>query len=290
MVREVVLVSSSPRRSELLRRIVPFFKVVKPNFDDESHSSSPIDNAIKKLGSVERREGTIYISADTAVIVDGMILGKPNDREDARRMLNLLSGRWHIVETAVVVSLNDLTLKEVVRSEVRFRELMEDEIEFYLDTDEPYDKAGAYGIQGFAEVFVSELRGSYSNVVGLPLEATYRLLRKVGYRPFRYTTLGEFADIVRSKNAGPFMLTFDIMFSDWDRYVYFKEGNFVSVESFCEYMGIPLEDVIVFEYYDSAQALKITVKRNPPSGSIYDDDIYGATSYVKLLKYPIPLV
>lgn len=290
MVREIVLVSSSPRRIELLKRIVSFFKVVKPAFDDESQSSFPLENAIRKLNSVEKKEGIIYISADTAVIVDGVILGKPADREDAKRMLKLLSGKWHTVETAVVVSLDDLILEEVVRSEVRFRELMEDEIDFYLGTDEPYDKAGAYGIQGFAEVFVSELKGSYSNVVGLPLEATYRLLRKVGYRPVRYTTLGEFADIVRSKNAGPFMMTFDIMFADRDRYNYFKKGKFISRESFCEYMRIPLEDVIVFEYYDSAQALKITVKRDPPSGSIYDDDIYGATGYVRLLSYPIPLV
>ncbi|MGB9667362.1 MAG: Maf family nucleotide pyrophosphatase, partial [Thermosulfidibacteraceae bacterium] len=266
---KVVLVSASPRRVELLKRIVPSFQTLKPLFSDEgARFTSTLDMALKKIQSVDRERDTIYIAADTAVIVDDRILGKPRDRESARSMLKILSGRTHIVETSVVVFLNGTVDSAIVRSEVKFKVLEDDEIEFYLDTGEPYDKAGAYGIQGFAEVFVEEMRGSYSNVVGLPLCETYGLLRRLGYRPIRCVTLGEFADIVRSKNAGPFLLTYDIMFKDRARYEFFKSKNFIDRSSFARFMNIREDDIVVFEYYDSAQALKITVRRDPPSGSL----------------------
>lgn len=289
-MREIVLVSSSPRRRELLKRIVPFFDVINPVVSDENlDTSDPIKRALKKMEGIRLDKEKIYLSFDTIVVVDSHILGKPRDREAAFKYLKMLSGRWHSVFTGVVALKDGILKTELVKSDVKFRELGIDEIEFYLDTGEPFDKAGGYGIQGFAEAFVEEIRGSYSNIVGLPIAETYAVLRRLGYKLKRYVSLKEFADVVRSKNAGPFLITVDIMFDDDRKYSYFKKNKILTVENFAMYMGINKHEITVFEYYDQAKALKITFRRTYTSGSVMDDDVYGATFYVKLLDFPVPV-
>ena len=119
------------------------------------------------------------LAADTVVALDGRILAKAEDPDDAVRMIRELSGRWHAVHTAVVLR-GERTLSDLVTTEVRFRDLSDAEIRRYVDTREPMDKAGAYGIQGEGGALVAEVRGSYTNVVGLPLEETLRLLQLMG--------------------------------------------------------------------------------------------------------------
>ena len=121
------------------------------------------------------------LAADTEVAVDGAIFGKPADAQDATRMLSRLSGRTHEVLTAVALRWQDELLVEVSRSQVTFRTLSADEIERYVGSGEPFDKAGAYAIQGRAAAFVSRLEGSYSGVVGLPLYETAELLARIGF-------------------------------------------------------------------------------------------------------------
>jgi septum formation protein len=181
----LVLASASPRRRELLAQLgVPFDVVVsdvpetpRPGECAEAFARRA---ARDKAAEVARcRPETLVLAADTVVVVDGVILGKPRDRADARRMLEALSGRSHEVLTAVALigpghDARDL----VVRSTVEFRPLAAPEIERYLDSAEPYDKAGGYAIQGAAQRFVLSVCGSYTNVVGLPVDEVRELLRR----------------------------------------------------------------------------------------------------------------
>jgi len=121
----------------------------------------------------------LVLGADTSVVLDGAIMGKPRDRGDARAMLQRLSGHQHEVMTGVALAGPTAVRERVVTTRVVFRRLAEDEIDAYLDSGEPYDKAGGYGIQGLGGVFVTSLVGSYSAVVGLPLDATADLLAQV---------------------------------------------------------------------------------------------------------------
>ena len=128
-------------------------------------------------------EDEIVLAADTIVVLDGELLGKPRDADDARAMLERLSDRWHEVLTGVAVHrpARDLRLSDLSRTRVRFAPLSAEEIAWYVDSGEPLDKAGAYGIQGLGALFVDSVEGNYSNVVGLPLPLTYRLLREAGF-------------------------------------------------------------------------------------------------------------
>ena len=125
--------------------------------------------------------GELVLAADTTVVVDGGILGKPLDDEDARRMLRLLSGREHSVLTGVALRGPSGSAAEVDETLVRFAPLSEAEIDWYVATGEPRDKAGAYAIQGLGSLFVEAVGGSWSNVVGLPIPRTYRLFARLGY-------------------------------------------------------------------------------------------------------------
>jgi septum formation protein len=129
--------------------------------------------------------GELVLAADTTVVVDGEILGKPRDDDDARRMLRLLSGREHSVLTGIALG----KAAEVDETLVRFAPLSEAEIDWYVATGEPRDKAGAYAIQGLGSLFVESVEGSYSNVVGLPIPRMYRLFARLGYdlKDFRST-------------------------------------------------------------------------------------------------------
>ena len=182
----VVLASASPRRAELLRQLGVSFNVVAADIDEtlmphESPRQYVSRLAEEKASTVARgfREEAVVLGADTVVVNRGDILGKPRGSAHAKEMLRSLSGSNHEVLTgiALVRAASDLLCKTlVVTTEVRFRVVSEEEIARYVATGEPLDKAGAYGIQGLAGVFVESINGSYSNVVGLPLTETYQLL------------------------------------------------------------------------------------------------------------------
>mgnify|MGYP006177931117 FL=1 len=179
------LASGSPRRRELLTQIaVPFLTQIAPIDENALPGESPIAY-VERLARAKAQAGlaalsdtadAVVLGADTAVVLDGRILGKPADRDDALATLSALSGRSHQVLTAVALVSRERLESRVVTSQVTFRALSQAEIEAYWASGEPQDKAGCYGIQGLAAVFVSQLQGSYSAVVGLPLCETAALL------------------------------------------------------------------------------------------------------------------
>ena len=179
------LASGSPRRRELLTQIaVPFLTQIAPIDENALPGESPIAY-VERLARAKAQAGlaalaetadVVVLGADTAVVLDGRILGKPVDRDDALATLNALSGRSHQVLTAVALVSRERLESRVVTSQVTFRPLSQAEIEAYWASGEPQDKAGCYGIQGLAAVFVRQLLGSYSAVVGLPLCETAALL------------------------------------------------------------------------------------------------------------------
>ena len=179
------LASGSPRRRELLTQIaVPFLTQIAPIDENALPGESPIayverlalSKAQAGLAALTDTADAVVLGADTAVVLDGRILGKPTDRADALATLSDLSGRTHEVLTAVALVSRERQASRVVTSQVTFRPLTQAEIEAYWASGEPQDKAGCYGIQGLAAVFVSQLQGSYSAVVGLPLCETAALL------------------------------------------------------------------------------------------------------------------
>lgn len=189
IVSKIVLASTSPRRAELLKQIGVEFELASGNVQERPHPDEAPADYITRLARAkviavagERQTGLI-IGADTVVVLDGQLLGKPNDEADAERMLRSLSGRWHAVMTGV--ALYDVATGQEVadfdKTLVRFARISNQEIEWYVKTGEPMDKAGAYGIQGLGGLFVDEIAGNYYNVVGLPLPLVYRLARRLGY-------------------------------------------------------------------------------------------------------------
>ncbi len=179
-----MLASRSPRRRTLLESVGLSFEIEAADIDETPlPGEPPIPYGLRVAEAKSRAvaaKGRAVLAADTVVALDGRILAKAEDAEDAARMLRALSGRWHTVHTAVVLARGPDTLFELVSSEVRFRALSDPEIARYLASGEPMDKAGAYGIQGEGGALVAEVRGSYTNVVGLPLEETLRLLALMG--------------------------------------------------------------------------------------------------------------
>ena len=180
----LILASASPRRAELLAAAGFAFEVAPQDVDEtprngESAEAYVLRIAWEKVHSARRKSGAVVIGADTAVVVDDVILGKPASREAAAGMLKRLSGRSHEVLTGVAVGGRE-EVGEVARTAVRFLPLTEAEIAWYVASGEPLDKAGGYAIQGLASRFVERIDGSYSNVVGLPMALVYRLLRQLG--------------------------------------------------------------------------------------------------------------
>jgi len=183
---KIVLASSSPRRRALLSDLRLVFAVEPAAFDEASVPVTAPEEWVKALADgkaldvARRHPEALVIGADTIVVIDGQILGKPKDQADARRMLKLLSGRTHRVFTGV--SLRHLSsgrrLVEVEATDVTFGSLTDDVITRYIATGEPMDKAGAYAIQGYGATLVQSIRGCYFNVVGLPL---YRLARMLAF-------------------------------------------------------------------------------------------------------------
>ncbi|MDO8444519.1 MAG: Maf family protein [Deltaproteobacteria bacterium] len=189
-MNKIILASNSPRRLMLLRQ-VGIEPVVVPSHvpEDAIEGEFPEDTAlrlaIEKAREVSKqfREGLV-IGADTVVVIAGEQLGKPKDVDDAGRMLRLLSGKTHTVVTglAVIDAGTSDTKTALVRTRVRFKPLSEEDIEVYIGTGDPMDKAGAYGIQGRAAVFIEGIEGCYSNVVGLPLSELMDILKSFGVR------------------------------------------------------------------------------------------------------------
>ncbi|MEK8078958.1 Maf family protein [Pseudomonas sp. XK-1] len=181
------LASGSPRRRELLTQIgVPFLSQVVPIDENPLPDEPPVDY-VERLARAKAQAGlaalsqpldAVVLGADTAVVLDGRILGKPADAAEAQATLTALSGRSHQVLTAVALASPTRVAVRVVSSQVSFRPLRAEEIAAYWASGEPQDKAGSYAIQGLAAVFVSQLQGSYSAVVGLPLCETAELLEE----------------------------------------------------------------------------------------------------------------
>jgi len=194
-VRRIYLASESERRIQILRRLGVEFTVLKPKAV-EVHRGEPkfvaVSNALSKARSVvDAVDQGFIIAADTTVAVDGAVLGKPKDGEDAKRMLRMLSGRWHTVLTglAVITVPERLEYTSVEETRVKFKRLSSREVEFYVATGEPFGKAGGYAIQGYASLFVDRVEGCYFNVVGLPVRRLYELMRKVGVDLLDYISI-----------------------------------------------------------------------------------------------------
>ena len=184
---QVILASASPRRLALLQQIGIEAKVCPADFDEVSGSAVQAEdvvlaNAIGKCKAVVKIKGDSLpvIAADTVVVAEGVILGKPQNEKDAVKMLKQLSGKTHKVMTGIAVSYAGEMLAEVCETEVVFRKLTDEEIKKYVATGEPLDKAGAYGIQGMGAVLVEKINGCYNNVVGLPLTRLQLILAKLG--------------------------------------------------------------------------------------------------------------
>ncbi|SFN29855.1 Maf family protein [Proteiniclasticum ruminis] len=186
-----VLASASLRRQELLQRMNIPYEIIVSDFDEDSVSfaGNPSDYvkqlAVEKASSVsETLSGdTVVIGADTIVFANGQILGKPKNRQDAKRMMKLLQGTDHYVYSGVALIHPARNLKTAfsVVTTVSFSKMDDNEIEFYLTRDEWQDKAGAYGIQGAAGIYIREIHGDYYNVMGLPLQELYTRLREYSY-------------------------------------------------------------------------------------------------------------
>jgi septum formation protein len=195
----VVLASSSPRRHQLLNLIGIEHDVNPADIDEtlrprEAPRRHAERLAREKAATVAVRDpDLITIGADTVVVINRKVLGKPADTSDAARMLGMLSGREHTVITAVAVARGRKLRSAIEEVRVKFRRLREDEIEAYIATGEPMDKAGAYGIQGFGATIVERIEGDYFAVMGLPLVRLVGLMRDVGVR-YRFGELATSAD------------------------------------------------------------------------------------------------
>lgn len=188
--RDVILASASPRRRELLTLIFRDFRVIPSRFDESSVPSDlgPADHVVysatmKARDVAEIHPDSLVIGADTIVVVDDTILGKPADKADAIRMLDMLSGRAHEVYTGVALIGGNVERTGVECTEVNFAELGDEIIARYVDSGEPLDKAGAYAIQGKGVVLIESIRGCYPNVVGLPLSMLSNMLKEFGVEP-----------------------------------------------------------------------------------------------------------
>ena len=182
----VVLASKSPRRKEILENLGMKFDIVVADADESCDIADPKER-VGALAAVKGRavkellsacEDTLVIACDTLVYAEGEFLGKPKDREDAKRMMGLLSGKAHSVVSGLYISLGDKEFAGAEETRVIFDEMTEEEIESYISSDEPYDKAGGYAVQGLASLYVKGLEGDYFNVVGLPVNLLYNALKK----------------------------------------------------------------------------------------------------------------
>ncbi len=180
----VILASQSPRRRELLGLFRIPFEVKVADIDESMDANAEAASEVARVSrlkatAVECGADEVVIAADTIVVCDGKILGKPRDAADAHRMLRSLSGHTHQVMTGMTVACGQNVISSTEITDVTFRELSDKEIDAYIATGEPMDKAGAYGIQGGAALFCEGLQGDYYNVMGLPVCRLFEILREV---------------------------------------------------------------------------------------------------------------
>ncbi len=185
-MKSFILASNSPRRRELLSNAGYVFEVLPSDCDERVEEELPpqqlvVELAKRKAFSVsEKNKGRVVLGCDTVVAVDGKILGKPENREDAEKMLSSLSGREHIVSTGVCITDGEKTVCFENTTQVEFYELSSETIRSYIETDEFCDKAGGYGIQGFGSMLVRGIKGDYFSVMGLPVSECGRVLAEFG--------------------------------------------------------------------------------------------------------------
>ncbi|NLZ48514.1 MAG: Maf-like protein [Clostridiales bacterium] len=187
---KIILASASERRQELLTKLVDDFSVIVSDFDESSiefqgdYSNYVIQLSRGKAYAAAQKikDDAVIIACDTIVALDGVVLGKPKDGEEAIAMLKKLSGRTHEVFSGLTVlnTNNSQLVSDYAKTEVTFSKLTQEEMERYVHTGEPMDKAGAYGIQGYGGVFVEKINGCYYNVVGLPINKLKNILKGIG--------------------------------------------------------------------------------------------------------------
>lgn len=183
-----LLASASPRRAELLARAGFSFEVMPVEVDETPGASETPRACVARLADgkaqivARRHPGSVVLGADTVVVFEGRILGKPASEDDAAATLAMLSGNWHEVLTGVSLYRDDRHVSDIVSTAVHVLPLAPDEIAWYVASGEPLDKAGSYAVQGLASRFVDRVEGSYSNVVGLPIASVCRLLKELGER------------------------------------------------------------------------------------------------------------
>jgi septum formation protein len=185
--RRLILASRSPRRADILKREKVEFEIkIPPNLNEESSSSDPVEHVLslseRKATSISHQvEEGIILGADTIVVLDGEIMGKPQNKKEASSILKKLSGRMHKVYTGITLvnRYNGRMISDYDLTEVKFNQLDEEKILAYIDTGEPMDKAGAYGIQGMGGFLVENIRGSLDNVIGLPTEKLKEMLIQI---------------------------------------------------------------------------------------------------------------
>lgn len=182
---EIILASKSPRRKELLSKITENFSVMETDADESVPDNLSPAQKVEEISRIKSEaarkkagDNCIIISADTAVFLDGVQYGKPKTKPDAQKMLRDFSGKKHSVITAFTVSKGEKSVTKHEETFVYFKNLSEKEIEEYVNTDEPYDKAGGYGIQGLAAKYIEKIDGDYFNVVGLPVSKLYETLKE----------------------------------------------------------------------------------------------------------------
>ena len=185
---KIVLASKSPRRAEILKAVAWEFEAVAADIDEARNADEDAISYVKRVATLKadtvarKFPGSLVLGADTVVVSGEEILGQPRDDEDALRMLRMLSGRWHMVLTGVALvrfGNPPRALVEHATTSVLFREMLPDEIDWYVSTEEPRGKAGAYGIQGKGALFIEGIQGDYFNVVGLPIRLVYDLSRRI---------------------------------------------------------------------------------------------------------------
>jgi septum formation protein len=185
MINKIALASKSPRRQELLARLGINFSVIANNVEEVRRPEEPPEDYVVRLAGEKAftgatQSGLLTIGSDTLGVIDHQVLEKPIDKQDAFRMWQLMSGREHTILSCVAVSNGKETRSTLVTSLVTFDRISQAEMDAYWATGEPCDKAGGYGIQGVGGTFVTHLNGSYDAVMGLPLNATAKLLRQFG--------------------------------------------------------------------------------------------------------------
>lgn len=187
-MKKIILASSSPRRKKLLEKIGLKFKIVPSSLNEEVEQNLTPAKLVKSLSLqkakdiAKREKNAIIIAADTMVFLGDEIIGKPKNKTHARQILKSLSGKFHFIITGftIINSADNKTITRSVKTTVYMKKMTNQEIDDYIKTEEPLDKAGAYGIQGLGGKFIAKIKGDYFNVVGLPLPALIKSLKKFG--------------------------------------------------------------------------------------------------------------